>query len=188
MTDDESTTKTVKVPIIDDLLPVKPIVWDDEDASLTAPAAPDIPRLRQMLRQITTYPEKWEQGTWGELSTEAADEVGSLDEEHKDLLGRDTPCGSAFCAAGWGAILNGAEVRWSGPELDSVRDVGASDWLFAADYGQVLFGLSHPQSSQFFAGSNSLKTLQEMVDALEADPKISGSALNIIAMNNGDRS
>jgi hypothetical protein len=62
----------------------------------------NVPRLEQVMRFITAYPQLHDQETW---------------------LTTDTPCGTVACLAGWTCLLNGYEPAVT--DWDVVEDDGS---------------------------------------------------------------
>lgn len=85
--------------------------------------------LRRVIAQIEAHPELWDQTWWRE----------------------EKPCGTAYCFAGWTAILSGAAfVRLPSGNLSETMVIppGGGDPEPVSDYAARILGIEHTITSQ----------------------------------------
>lgn len=110
----------------------------------------DIEKLDLIIKHIKANPEQHRQSAWG-LRTE---------------------CGTAYCVAGWTGVIDQARMEWC--DLDGGWEgwaelVGIGEYSVFG-YAKRSLGLSDDQASALFCGSNRLDAIEQMRDALAADP------------------
>lgn len=154
---------------------------------MTTTTRPNIEKLRAVYDTIAALeaerleriaagekpPRRWNQAVWGTLA--------EVDPSHSE----PESCGTSFCFAGWTAKLDDCEMDWtragesvSRAALESVRPPGTEAWVMVWDYATGALGLTEDQAGELFGASNSLAQIKIMIDAMEADPGISGTMLN----------
>lgn len=112
--------------------------------------APNVLLLRQVLEQIETHPETWDQGVYR--------------------------CGTSMCFAGWAAELSGG--TWIGQSellVAAADEESSSHWgrdgiaVVSPEVraGRVL-GLDGDQADDLFDAANSLESIREQIIALAA--------------------
>jgi hypothetical protein len=127
-------------------------------------AVTDIVKLDAALKYIDEHPEQWNQASWGDRWS----------------------CGTTFCVAGVVALLDGAQLAWSGMWCGEQR-LRYADGKTPRAYACESLGLDDDRASQLFHAENSRQALAEMRDALAADPDASTEVLYAIAERNGNR-
>lgn len=107
--------------------------------------------LMQVREKIVSEPEKHRQASW----------AFSKDDPRK---GGD--CGTAYCVAGWAAVLDGQKLDWT------ETGTGAWDASFTiggamiSEHAQDVLGLTYGEQSQLFRGSNTRSAVLAMLDRL----------------------
>lgn len=136
-------------------------------------------RLSAALTEITTHPERWDQGVW------ALVEEATLEDLRGTLDRHEWPCGTFACLAGTVVIQGGyAEARddsrlhgsfylvISEAGCDELRD---HPWAMRnwnnpqIDFGglaALLCGLTLEQSGQLFDSDNELRTLWQLATVI----------------------
>lgn len=121
--------------------------------------APNIELLDKIIAKIEEQPESWDQEFYA---------------RKKD----DSPCGTAYCVAGWAAVLSGRTFNWQEPiiprEWSTLEDkVYFSDYpehltdgAHVAWYAQNMLVLSDEDADALFDCANTLDEIKEMRDNL----------------------
>jgi len=123
--------------------------------------SPNVPLLRQTMAQIEAHPEQWDQGSWT----------------------KELTCGTAYCFAGWAAVLSGARFAknaYSQEFRSCVIPPGRILPVDVADYAADLLGVEHYETERsdednyvhLFNGGNDLDDLRQIVDELCADAEV----------------
>lgn len=106
----------------------------------------------QVREKIETEPEAHDQRTW---ATAQSDPRESGD------------CGTAYCVAGWAAVLDGQKLEWE------ENEDGFWEALFLEDspvsirlYAAQALGLTRPEGGALFAGHHSRGQVLAHLDAL----------------------
>lgn len=105
--------------------------------------------LQRTLAQIEAHPELWEQREWR----------------------TETDCGTAYCFAGWAAVLSGAAfVRHEDGSLsyEYVIPPGGGDSIWIQDYAAQVLGIGSRHAMDLFDGYNTLADLRAFVGELTA--------------------
>lgn len=107
--------------------------------------------LMQVREKIVNEPEKHFQGSWARAESDPRE-------------GGD--CGTAYCVAGWAAVLDGQELDWQlgdwgGWEADFLKN-NRSIWRHA----QQALGIGPVEEDILFAGDNSRERVLSMLDRL----------------------
>jgi len=107
--------------------------------------------LMQVREKIVNEPERHFQGSWARAESDPRE---------------DGECGTAYCVAGWAAVLDGQELDWQ------LGDWGGWDADYLADgkgiwsYAQKALGLGAIERAILFAGGNSRQRVLSMLDRL----------------------
>jgi hypothetical protein len=120
---------------------------------------------------IRKYPDLHNQGIWAEgtaLRSEGPQETEA------DLRAGDV-CGTAFCFAGWAAILGGWHQLRSDPDL-VVDETGMTVGMATA--ARLSLGLTGAQADYLFSGINSQELIDRFVGLLVAKPGADRADLN----------
>lgn len=123
---------------------------------------PNIPLLLQTMAHIEAHPKQWNQGSW---------------------IREDSDCGTAYCFAGWAAVLSGAKFA---------KDVASNDFrscvippddaepVDVADYAADLLGVEPYEADRaeednyvhLFHAANDLDDLRQIVNELCAEGQV----------------
>jgi hypothetical protein len=111
---------------------------------VTAPT-PNAALAYQVLDHLDAHPEQWNQRDWA----------------------IQRPCGTAFCFAGWAAVLSGREILWwnadrvviHGDYVVDARDEEGRQWI--GDAAREALGID--DSGNLFASSNTREDLGRLV-------------------------
>jgi hypothetical protein len=122
---------------------------------------------------IRKFPDLHNQGAWAEgVALSSIDWIGARETE-ADLRAGEV-CGTAFCFAGWAALLGGwHQCR----DLDEqvVDETGRVEHMEYA--ARESLGLTDVQADYLFAGGNTQELIDRYVAAIVADPTVGGGKL-----------
>jgi hypothetical protein len=127
---------------------------------------PDVEKLRRVLAQVEEEAAKGSGSRWDQCHW-AISRGGTAVEPTPDT------CGTAFCFAGWAAVLDGAQLHW-GKGYESGALVWVAEFQRRADgymddiseYAQRSLGLTSDEANVLFLGSNTLDDLRAIVQSL----------------------
>lgn len=103
----------------------------------------NVPLLRKTLEYISDHPEEHNQSCWAER-------------------GLNTPCGTAFCAAGHAVQFAGHQIDWEGDEYaDTVMGGGTIEQVAAQE-----LGLSGRQANHLFHFASGQRDLWRMASEI----------------------
>jgi len=115
----------------------------DSDAALTP--APNVKLLNRILDIIETDPDHWDQETWV----------------------TETPCGTAYCFAGWAVHLNGYKFHpgWdlSLNTSDEVYKDNEKESIYIQDVAQEILGLTLLEATTLFSSWRTLDDIRAVV-------------------------
>lgn len=107
--------------------------------------------LMQVREKIANEPEKHHQAAWALASSNPAE-------------GGD--CGTAYCVAGWAAVLDGQTLEWR----ESYGGVWVADWTTGGEaiwaYARTALGLTPREDVRLFSAENSRDYVLRVLDAL----------------------
>lgn len=107
--------------------------------------------LMQVREQIVTEPETHRQGVWAVAQSDPR---------------KGGDCGTAYCVAGWAAVLDGQQLDWDeigNGEWDASLIVGGA---LISDHAQDALGLTYTEQCQLFRGDNTRPEVLAMLDKL----------------------
>lgn len=143
-----------------------------------------IPLLRRVWDAIKADKSAWEQADWifGDRLDQAV--IDYINEHHVPPWN----CGTAYCVAGHLVLAKGAKIGDNGMEdLLDLRLLSSpmiitpeGETRGVPDYAAELLGLRSETCSLLFNGTNTEKTIDVMVAALEENPAISYRDLYVI--------
>lgn len=108
--------------------------------------------LMQVREKIVNEPEKHDQMSWAR----------ALSDPRK---GGD--CGTAYCVAGWAAVLDGQEMSWAfSPHANEWRSPYLANGQAVWRYAQEALGLDSSEEGTLFDGDNSRESVLDMLDRL----------------------
>lgn len=113
--------------------------------------AVNVELLQKTLAHIEAHPKLWDQTWW------RTERVG---------------CGTAYCFAGWAAMLSGAAfVRLEDRTLSNefVIPAGGGDSIWIQTYAGQALGISSDKAMDLFNGDNTLADLRRIVGELVAE-------------------
>jgi len=104
---------------------------------------PNAPLLLKVLEHITAHPEEHNQRNWGI---------------------RRTGCGTAYCFAGWAAVMSGHELLWEKAPFDDdvFRAFITAEGRPIESVAQDELGLTYVQQHEMFGTRNTLRQLWQM--------------------------
>lgn len=136
--------------------------------------------LLDTLDHIKNNPQSWRQDFWFINFDPDGKEIHSIVTFDVEELNQ---CGSAFCFAGHAAIKAGAAPPKANEPWHNVWKVDGIDVnIYAADR----LGINPEQAEALFDPANDLEDLENMVEAIIADPDISYEELEAIAGRDSD--
>lgn len=107
--------------------------------------------LMQVREKIVNEPEKHHQGAWAVAQSDPR---------------KDGECGTAYCVAGWAAVLDGQQLDWDeagdGTWDASYTTTGAMVGVYAQD----VLGLTNDERRTLFRGHNERGEVLDMLDRL----------------------
>jgi hypothetical protein len=117
-------------------------------------STPNVPLLRKVLTHIEEHPDEHDQAQWAVR----------------------TGCGTAYCFAGWAAVMSGAELDWrhagvdehGRPTTDSCEVDGQRRYI--EGYAKDQLGLSYNDANDLFAWRNSRERLREVAERIAGEP------------------
>ena len=125
--------------------------------SMTEPT-PNLPLLRKVLDHIDAHPEEWEQATYAT-------------KKYADVA-RTVECGTAFCIAGWAAVLSGAAPYWpKGGKATSTFQTPDGELHDGDDLGREVLGLTESEAGDMhglFSGNNTRDDVQFYAEQIAA--------------------
>lgn len=114
---------------------------------------PNVEMLRLVQKQIHNEPESWNQRYWFTRSRRFMNEAW---------------CGTRACVAGTAALLDGWSPAWEeGPTYSMTGHVHKDGVVaYVGDVARELLNLHEDEANELFFGSNSLDTVDELIDQL----------------------
>jgi hypothetical protein len=115
---------------------------------------PNVPLLRKVLTHIEEHPDEHHQAQWAVR----------------------TGCGTAYCFAGWAAVMSGAELDWdrSGVDAQGRPVTGRCEVdgqrRYIEVYAKDQLGLSYDDANDLFAWGNSREMLREVAERIAGEP------------------
>jgi hypothetical protein len=139
--------------------------------------------LRETLDHIKNNPQTWKQDVWfTHLDPETHRRVASLIEVEVEEV---NSCKTAFCFAGHAALKSG----FPSPPKNSFEvwtaEIDGKTW-WVDSYAADKLGITYDQADVLFAGENSLKEIEDIVNAIIENPEISEYDLNEMLGRNAD--
>lgn len=107
--------------------------------------------LMQVREKILNEPERHYQAYWA-LATSNPAEGGD--------------CGTAYCVAGWAAVLDGGKLRWQPGPLDNWQALYLVGGRSIASHAERALGLTPGEADRLFHGGNSRLYVLRVLDAL----------------------
>lgn len=107
--------------------------------------------LMQVREKIVNEPEKHNQGSWATAQSDPRE-------------GGD--CGTAYCVAGWAAVLDGQELDWQCGSIGWM-----ASWLAGMDraidtHARIVLGLTENEAFRLFLAENRRDDVLDMLDRL----------------------
>lgn len=136
--------------------------------------------LDEILAYVQNHPDQWNQDDWFKIVDL---ETGSIRYEKEEVIVKEVnSCGAAMCFAGHAALRMGFPAPpkdngkiWTRAVKDPEDGYEYDEEVFT--FAQNVLGLTSSQADALFAGANTLDDLQNIVEALHLNPKLSGYAL-----------
>ncbi|HEY2193634.1 MAG TPA: hypothetical protein VGH76_15255 [Actinomycetospora sp.] len=128
---------------------------------------------------IRKFPDLHNQACWAEgVAIDSVDWIGARETE-ADLRAGEV-CGTAFCFAGWAALLDGWHQCRGDCESFVVDETGHVQHMEYA--ARESLGLTAVQADYLFDGGNTQELIDRYVAAIVADPATTGDDLAYIWM------
>jgi len=132
--------------------------------------------LKDTLQHIKDNPQTWTQDVWFTHLDSSGNRIYSLKEVTVEEI---NSCSTAFCFAGHAALKAGFfPPPKNGGEWKIIDPDGR--YVLADAFAAEKLGLTFSQADALFHQDNTMEDLEKMVEALIADPTITGGELEFL--------